>query len=120
MKGFTCNFEEGKVYRSTNGRLYKLVGNEVYYSPGEENWLLSHTISLDDKFEEIKYKPKPKQVTWQEALQAWANGKTITCVHACQNFIFHGNQRLLIAQIGGSLAKEDLTKGLWFIEEDVK
>ena len=117
MKGFTCNFEEGKEYRCKSEFVYKLIDGRVFCKGlGGDLWRLSNYDDFfNAEFDEVK--PEPKQVPWQEALRAWANGKTITCVHACQNFIFHGNQRLFIDQIGGSLAKEDLAKGLWFIQE---
>ena len=40
MKGFTCNFEEGKEYRSTNGFIYKLSEGKVLCSSGR-GWSLA-------------------------------------------------------------------------------
>lgn len=62
-----------------------------------------------------------KPVTWQEALEAWANGKTITCVFRGSKYTYLGVSPSLITNRGQSpLAKPEISDGTWYIGEETK
>ena len=57
-------------------------------------------------------------VTWQEAIEAWANGKRIRCVINKAEFIFEKRHyREFQDQNDYGLAVEQITKGTWYIED---
>ena len=62
-------------------------------------------------------------VTWQEAIEAWANGKTIKCVHYGENYAFEGRSVFLatdehVEPSNVEPSKKMILDGTWYIEED--
>lgn len=59
-----------------------------------------------------------QSVPWQEALEAWANGKRIRCVIGKAEYIFgRSPYREFQDQNDYGLAAEHITKGTWYIED---
>lgn len=57
-------------------------------------------------------------VTWQEAIEAWADGKKIRCVIGKAEYIFgRSPYREFQDQNDYGLAPEHITKGTWYIED---
>jgi len=58
-------------------------------------------------------------VTWQEAIQAWTDGKTITC-HILRDkpYKYPGTNCQLIADNGHGITSSEINIGIWYIEED--
>jgi len=83
------------------------------------NWHLNgHLESFDNFYESAiesmddNYSP----VTWQEAIEAWANGKTIRCIkeNGCE-LTFKGHQEFLRDEVD-ALDRNQITHGTWYIE----
>jgi hypothetical protein len=68
----------------------------------------------------IEWELIPQEVPWQEALQAWLDGKTVSCrVEACDNqvnlatrYIHYGDSN----ETRYPLGKVEFTKGKWYID----
>lgn len=98
----TLGVEEGYVtFRVVNARGVDLTLN---YPTGRGAF--SENIKIDAEWEEVR-----KPVSWQEALQAWANGKDIELKRV-------GGSRKLINGYGLFLHEEDLVKGTWYILDE--
>ena len=80
--------------------------------------------NIDDKpsggfsgnvYRDADWKEVKQPVTWQEAIEAWANGKRIKYENERGCLTYSGNT--LKDEIG-PLASYQLTTGTWYIEED--
>jgi hypothetical protein len=60
----------------------------------------------------------PQEVTWQEALQVWVGGKTITCdlSDATYRFTNGSDFRQFRDETENTLCKIQLINGKWFVE----
>lgn len=59
----------------------------------------------------------PQPVPWQEALQAWAEGKSIKCV-ADNAVIYLGDSYYAVnSAFGRGISKNEIGNGTWYIEE---
>ena len=54
-------------------------------------------------------------VTWQEAIQAWADGKTIKCEHGQITFVYNHDDEFFGNHSG--VHKRLFTKGTWYVED---
>jgi len=75
-------------------------------------------VRIDADWQEIG-----QEVTWQEAIEAWANGKTISCTLNDKSFLYEGGAlfletgyEYLVDQIQPS--KLQIKNGTWYIEAD--
>ncbi len=60
---------------------------------------------------EIRKKSEYQPVTWQEAIQAWVEGKTVT---VSTQFGFESKE---VKKSRGSIITEyEITKGTWYVE----
>jgi hypothetical protein len=71
-------------------------------------------VCLGKEWQEIK-----QPVTWQEAIEAWANGKTIRCEDGGSGCLFSGGRNTL-TDSAGPIDRYQITKGTWYIEEETK
>ena len=72
---------------------------------GEFKWRSGHAfLNVNDEWGEVK-----QPVTWQEALEAWATGKSIT--------LKMNGQTEIIDYSGLALNKKDIQNGEWYINE---
>jgi len=55
-------------------------------------------------------------VTWQEAIEAWTNGKTIRCEDGGFDYLFSGGKSILTDSVG-PIDTYQITKGTWYIED---
>ena len=58
-----------------------------------------------DGWQEVK-----QPVTWQEAIQAWAEGKTVTVLT-----LFGFGSREVKKSRGSSITEYEITKGVWYV-----
>lgn len=61
-------------------------------------------------------------VPWQEAIEAWANWKTIKCVHYGENYVFEGRSVFLatdehVEPSNVEPSKKMILDGTWYIED---
>lgn len=73
--------------------------------------------SLHYKWKEIK-----ESVSWQEAIKAWANGKTIYCIlndgKQSYKYIYPCEKRYLeSANYDVGISKKQIIEGKWYIED---
>lgn len=78
------------------------------------NYRSRDCVLLEDDWTEVK-----QSVSLLEALQAWANGETITCelngLHATYNPKEGSN---LVDFSGRGLSSKEINQGIWYIEND--
>lgn len=66
----------------------------------------------------IKWHIIPQPVPWQEALQAWALGKSIKCV-ADNVVVYSGDSYYAVnSAFGRGISKNEISNGTWYILED--
>jgi len=76
--------------------------------------ILGYDIFKEDDWEEIK-----TPVSLLEALQAWANGKTISCISFMGNkYIYPSSNDGLIDTSKSPLSQLEILRGVWYIEND--
>lgn len=68
-------------------------------------------MGADNDWQEVK-----QPVTWQEAIEAWTNGKTIRCEDGGFDCLFSGGKSVLTDSVG-PIDKYQITKGTWYIED---
>ena len=56
-------------------------------------------------------------VTWQEAIQAWAEGKTVIVENTCDKRKYDGKKFFLKDEYGIPLGSWEITNGTWYIED---
>ncbi len=62
---------------------------------------------------EIRKRSEYQPVTWQEAIQAWAeDGKTVTVLT-----LFGLGSREVKKSRGSSITEYEITKGTWYVED---
>lgn len=113
IKELTENPEK-KFKNKTNKVIAVLPDADLYFPDEDYNYL-----SIDDEWEEVK-----QPVSWQEALEAWANGAAVKCeINDGSGFtlFYKGN---LYPEDGDEIAlcSEEILKGTWYIldEEEIK
>ena len=68
---------------------------------------ISRSLTEDPK-KRGEYQP----VTWQEAIQAWVEGKTVTV-----STMFGIGSREVKKSRGSSITEYEITKGTWYVED---
>ena len=61
---------------------------------------------------EIRKKSEYQPVTWQEAIQAWADGKTVKVLT-----LFGLGSREVKKSRGSSITEYEITNGVWYVED---
>ncbi len=61
---------------------------------------------------EIRKKSEYQPVTWQEAIQAWVEGKTVTV-----STMFGLGSKEVKKSRGSSITEYEITKGTWYVED---
>lgn len=72
-------------------------------------------------YREADWQEVKQPVPWQKAIEAWANGKTIKCVHYGESYVFEGRSVFLEADEHGlpsgiQPSKKMILQGTWYIE----
>ena len=62
--------------------------------------------------EDPKKKGEYQPVTWQEAIQAWVEGKTVTVLT-----LFGLGSREVKKSRGSSITEYEITNGVWYVED---
>ena len=95
---------------------YKRLGDGLEMGCGGQfgmyyQWEAGHAhLSPLDAWEEVS-----QEVTWQEALEAWANGKDIKSVIYDEEIFYKHEERYLEDQNGDAISSDELTEGKWYI-----
>ena len=56
-------------------------------------------------------------VTWQEAIQAWAEGKTVIVENTCAKRKYDGKKIFLRDEYGNAMGSWEITNGTWYVED---
>lgn len=114
-KVFECNLISGfKALMSTRNGYFDLKIFNCYgelISQGIKGGAFNENISVNNDWHEVK-----QPVTWQEAVEAWMNGKTIRCTMQGSDFVFDGYKPKLRDQID-TIGRIQLKEGTWYIED---
>ena len=70
------------------------------------------TFPMEDVWEEVK-----QPVTWQEAIQAWAEGNTVIVENTCDKRKYDGKKNFLKDEYGNPMGSWEITNGTWYIED---
>jgi hypothetical protein len=88
-------------------------------SNGDRYGIYDVMEDLDGGWEEL-----PREVTWQEALEAWANGKTVKCAARGYDNIYQKydvvddcDDPFLLDEVGNPLDAYEILEGKWYILE---
>lgn len=114
-KRFECSLIGGhKGYMYTKDDYYRLDihdddGFLIYQQRG--GGAFNDKIHINIDWQEVK-----QPVTWQEAIEAWANGKTIKCTKQGSDFVFEGYKPNLRDQFD-AIGRFQLIDGTWYIED---
>ena len=113
MKVFECDLisEFKAVMRVIDGYFdLKILNKDGTPIPQEiKGGAFNENININRNWQEVK-----QPVTWQEAIEAWANGKKIKYENEHGCLTYSGNT--LKDEIG-PLASYQLTTGTWYIED---
>lgn len=101
-----------KVFKSNNGFGEVTLG----YSNGIEFIGVQKTKNGTFLSELREWQEVKQPVTWQEAIEAWVNGKTIKCTMQGSDFVFDGYKPKLRDQID-TIGRIQLREGTWYIED---
>ena len=98
-----------------NNAIYKFSENGVLLVRAAGTFVVSDLPPKPDENWELV----PQEVTWQEAIGAWLDGKTIKCVaHDLEDSVFEGkdgNKQAFKDQKGWTFNKIKLITGRWYI-----
>jgi len=99
---------DGRRFRTSS----KIRDGEIidYYVSDLTPLTSSECISLNDEWEEV-----PQEVPWQEAIQAWVDGKKVYFIDVNNKKRIIRNCNLFIDD-GVYVHREHLTEGKWYIE----
>lgn len=86
--------------------------NDVKVDIDESILILDKGNFKADDWTEVK-----QPVSLLEALQAWADGKTITCKTVGKKFIYTGDCGSLKDEDGASVIPDEILNGVWYIGE---
>lgn len=101
-----------KKFKSKDGIIVYNLGCGIYFD-NDEGKRIEYAINIYDKWKEVK-----EPVTWQEAIQAWVEGKTIYCIlqdnQDSYKYIYSGtgfrNNKICIS-------RKEIVEGNWYIED---
>lgn len=86
---------------------------EIIISMGADCYDLPfRVIDSDRDWQEVK-----QPVTWQEAIQAWADGDTVKCVLGKSESVFFGEKIAFRNQDASVIDKVQIREGTWYIED---
>lgn len=111
-----------KVFECDTGSRIKFFDNRLHWYDKHGNPKEAFEIrdkrsgtgachNTGDFWHEVK-----QPVTWQEAIEAWTNGKTIRCEDGGYDYLFSGGKNTLTDSVG-PIDKYQITKGTWYIED---
>ena len=115
-KRFECSLIGGhKGYMYTKDDYYRLDihdddGFLIYQQRG--GGAFNDNIHINIDWQEVK-----QPVTWQEALEAWVNGKRVICKLNEETYAYHISCLLLVDQDANALSDSEIQRGTWYIED---
>ena len=90
-----------------------LQSSAYYLQLGTKGTSTGKAGNIDFDGWEIVHQP----VTWQEAIQAWAHGKTVIVENTCDKRKYDGKKFFLKDEYGIPLGSWGITNGTWYIED---
>lgn len=106
-----------KVGREKGANTIGVVDEVIFWI--DPNGEIFNTVSFNKEFLSYKWTLVRTPVTWQEAIQAWIDGKTIKCCYKC---CYPKNDAKMISSTFYPSclvpSREALTTGTWYIEGD--
>jgi hypothetical protein len=100
------NRDKGLMFKDATGRIATLeTGEFCVRFKGEKS-----IIDVDEDWEEIK-----QPVPWQEAIAAWAKGKTIWCEYHDETRTY--SKDISKDQNGQMMNRLEIKNGTWYIED---
>ena len=113
-KRFECNLFSGfKALMSTRDGYFDLKIFNCYgelISQEKKGGAFNENIRVNKDWQEVK-----QPVTWQEAIEAWVNGNTISCEFNGHKSIY--SQGYLGDQNTLAPIKSEFKEGTWYIED---
>lgn len=108
------NKKDGYKVQMINGLLvYPFYNSE--HELQSSDWFLVADNALEMEWKEVK-----EPVTWQEAIEAWIDGKTIYCLLNGEKFIYERSplrKSLYDTEWKSSISAAELMNGDWYIED---
>ena len=112
-----------KVFECDTGSRIKFFDNKLYWYDKHNNPKEAFEIrdkrsrpgvchNTGDFWQEII-----QPVTWQEAIEAWANGKTVKCVDDEGKAWTYKQKWLVASEDDNALALNEIKYGTWYIED---
>ena len=98
-----------KVFENQNGLKVRTCDGVLCYDEDLHRYGALFVGDTED-WEEV-----PTEVTWQEAVQAWANGKDIKSVIYDEEIFYRHIEGYLEDQNGDAISLDELTEGKWYI-----
>lgn len=68
-------------------------------------------------YQEADWQEVKQPVTWQEAIEAWVNGKTVKCVDDEGKAWTYKQKWLVASEDDNALALNEIKYGTWYIED---
>ena len=99
IKELTEN-EHDEFENCKTGRVVMRLNDNCVY----RDTLLTAFLKVDDEWKKVQY-----EVTWQEAIEAWVNGKEVSLVKRDVKYL------LKHSEISFYLNKSDFKDGKWYI-----
>ncbi len=116
----------GKVLKTEN---FLFCDVRYIEDEGVVEWLSLENIWVNGTdftmFDRCEWQPEPQKVTWQEAIEAWTNGKEIKCIYGDRTSVYKSTidteDEMLLDDINlekneyTTVAKDEIKHGTWFI-----
>lgn len=108
--------KNGKTVKSNRNCIYKRIDNSIYLKNSEGKFIPSH-ISSD----EIEFEIVIEEVNFEEALEAYKNGKDIKCCYDNHYSIFYNNYNkcntynFIKGDDGEGISLEEMLHGKWYV-----
>ena len=116
-----------KKFENDLGNVIGFYDGVLSWLPTKDNNRVAHFIAWDERsgldgnvistnvgdiWHELK-----QPVSWQEALEAWINGKRVVCKLNEDTYSYHISRLLLVDQDANALSDSEIQRGTWYIED---
>jgi len=129
LKELTENPKKNKIFEAKNkfGDRYQMLRDGAGYFELTVFNTDGKSISSDvpaggfngNIHQDYNWKEVPQEVTWQEAVQAWANGGKVSCRLDDWTYTYEGNVEYPFKGLedsdGDGISAEEILQGKWYI-----
>ncbi len=103
-----------KVFTSSStGRTYTIGADELgfLYATIDSHIVISEEIFIANvRADDLDWQLVPQPVTWQEAIQAWHDGKVVTVITTYQKYVFSPIEKM---EVWPTMIQD----GTWYVED---